>query len=349
MRQQVLNSKGEVVTLNRSEQAIANALQHRFNTELKNALGYEINITTLTTILKSVTEQKFFQVRPSEYVPVVVGEGAWSTVITKYRDFSVADSFETGILNTGADQSRLAQVSSAVDAINNPVYNWGKEIGWSVMDLNIAAKSGNWDIVSSKERSRKKNWDLGIQRIAFLGASDNVNIKGLLTLSGVTANTSVITKAISAMTATEFQTFLRTILPAYRTNSAYTAYPTHFIIPEDDFNGLATAVDETYPLKTRLARLIESFTLLTGNPDFKVLPLAYANQANNATVSGLNKNRYTLLNYDLDSIRMDIPVDYTNTMQNTLNGFQFQNVAYGQFTGVQAYRLPEIMYFDWAA
>lgn len=358
MKQQIFNSKGEPIRLNSQEQARASMLQRQYDTEIRNslpgaernnALGYEIDITSLTALLKSVTEQKFFTLPFADYVPVVVGEGAWATEITKYRDFSVGDSFDSGILNTGANQSRLAEVDSAVDAVTTPVINWAKQISWSFMDLQIASRSGNWDIVSSKEKSRKRNWDLGIQDIVFWGAPDLVNVKGLLTLSGVTSNTSLITKYISAMNASEFQAFLAGLLEAYRANSNRTAKPTHFIIPEADYNGLATSVDETYPLKSRLERMQESMALMTQNPNFKILPCAYADQATNAAVAGLNKNRYTLLNYDEDTIRMDIPVDYTSTLQNTINGFHFQNVGYGQFTGVQAYRAPEVLYFDWAA
>lgn len=345
-RQQILNAKGEPVVLNQREQAMATALQNKFNTELRNALGFEINITSLTTILKSVSEQKFFQVAPADFLPVVVGEGAWAQTITKYRDYSVGDKFGTGILNTGADHSRLAEVSSAIDAVNTPVSNWAKQISWSFMDVQIAARSGNWDIVSSKERSRKKNWDLGIQELAFWGLTDNSNVKGLLTLSGVTADTTTIPKFIKDMTNSEFQAFLSKLLQAYRANSLYISMPTHFIIPENDYNGLATSVDETYPLKSRLDRIVEALRLMTGNPNFKVLPLAYASKTVNAAITGLNKNRYVLLNYDQDTLRMDIPVDYTNTMQNTINGFHFQNVGYGQFTGVQLYRPLEILYLD---
>lgn len=344
---QVLNNKGEPVVLNGQEQAIANMLQRQCS-EITNALGFEVNITTLSQVLKSVSHQKFFEVPPADYVPVVVGEGAWSTNIVKFRDYSVGDKFNTGILNTGADHSRLAEVSAAMDSVTTPITNWAKQISWSFMDLQIAAKSGNWDIVSAKERSRKMNWDLGIQEIAFWGLSDNSNVKGLLTLSNVTANTTTIAKFIKDMTAAEFQAFLSKVYQDYRANALYTARPTHFIIPENDYNGLATAVDETYPLTTRLARLQEAFRLLSANPNFKVLPLAYASKTVNANVTGLNKNRYTLLRYDEDTLRMDIPVDYTNTLQNTINGFHFQNVGYGQFTGVQLYRDKEVLYFDHA-
>lgn len=345
MPYQVLNDKGQPVVLNAQEQALANIIQAQ-NQPILNALGYEIPITTLTQILKSVTEQKFFQVPVADYMPLVVGEGAWSATITKYRDYSVGGDFGTGILNTGNDQARLAQVGSAIDAVNTPVINWAKGIGWSLMDLNIAARSGNWDVVSSKERTRKKNWDLGIQKLAFVGLTDNTNVKGLITLPGITSNTAIITKFIYSMTASEFTTFLGTFLQAYRANVVQTAWPTHFIMPEADYNGCANSADETFPLKSRLDRILEVCKTITQNQNFKVLPLAYANKTVNVNYPGLNLNRYTLFNYDMDSFRMDIPVDYTSTLANTINGFNFENVGYGQFTGVQVYRPLEMLYFD---
>lgn len=349
MKHQILNSKGEPVVLNSHEQARADVLQRKFNNELRNALGYEIDITTLTSISKRVVEQKFFTVPFADYLPIRVGEGAWSSELLTYRDFSVAGDFSEGVVNTAAGNSRLAEATSAIDSIKVPVINWAKQISWSFMDLQIASRSGNWDLVTSKERSRKKNWDLGIQETAFIGLKGNsTTVKGLLTQDDVTANTSLITKLISAMTAAEYDTFVQGVVAAYRANSNYTAMPSHFIIPEADFTGLGAPVSATYPNVTKLEYLLKVFRMITMNPNFQVLPLAYANKAQNADVSGLNKNRYTLLNYDEDTIRMDIPVDYTNTLQNTINGFHFQNVGYGQFTGVQTYRPKEVLYFDWS-
>lgn len=300
------------------------------------------------SISKRVVEQKFFTLAPADYMPVRVGNGAWSTELLTYRDYAIAGDFEAGNLNTGASNSRLAEADAGVDSLVNPVINWGKQVTWSFMDLMMAAKSGNWDIVTSKERSRKKNWDLGIQSIAFLGSTTNANVLGLLTQPNVTSNTSLITQAINSMNVTQFQTFVAGVVQAYRSNSNYTAMPTHFIIPESDYNGLVTPLSATYPVVSMLTYLLNAFKEITRNPNFKILPCAYANEAQNASISGLNKNRYTLLNYDEDSLAMDIPVDYTNTQQNTINGFQFQNVGYGQYTGVLAYRPLEMLYLDYA-
>jgi hypothetical protein len=322
---------------NSQEQKIINHVQKQVN-----ALGYEIPISTLTTVMKKVTEQKFFKIAPADYIPVKVGEGAWSTSLTTYRSFSLGDDFENGIINTGATNGRLASGDAGVDSVDAKVENWAKTIGWNLFDLQFAAKSGNWDLVTAKEKSRKQNWDLGIQKVAFLGMKDNGAIQGLLNQSGISANSSVISKPLKNMTAAELSGFLGAVLDAYRTRCARTAMPTHLVVPESDYLGLATPSSEQFPIKSKLELIKETMAIMTGNLDFKVLPCAYADVA----YSGLSKARYCLYNSEEESIRMDIPVDYTNTLANSVDSFSFQNVGYGQFTGVVAYRPLELMYFD---
>lgn len=338
----ILNSKGEPITLNSREQRIANVCQRQVN-----ALGFEVNITTLTTIMKKITEQKFFEIAPADYLPVRVGEGAWSSNLVTYRSFQMGDEFETGVINTGANNGRLAQADAGVDSLTIKVFNWAKAIGWSLFDLQLAAKSGNWDLVTAKEKARKRNWDLGIQRVAFLGARGSNGAAGscvgLLNQAGITTNTTVITQAISAMDPTALKAFLAAIVEAYRSNCNRTAWPTHFIIPESDYNGLASQASPTFPIKSTLQLIEEALQLITRNKNFKVLPLAYGDKA----YSGFSVQKYVLLNYDEESLRMDVPVDYTNTLANSLDNFSFQNVGYGQFTGVLAYRPAELLYFTY--
>ena len=335
MKKQILNSKGQPIVLNNRESMISNNLE-----KAANALGYEIDITSLTTIMKKVSEQKFFQIAPADYLPVRVGEGAWSTQLTTYRSFQLGDDFETGVMNTGSQNSRMAVADAGVDSLSIAVRNWAKQIGWSLFDLQFASKSGNWDIVTAKEKARKRNWDLGIQKVAFLGSKSD---KGLLNQSGITPNTSLIAKQIKDMTAAELSAFLKDVLGSYRSNCNFTAMPSHFIIPEDDYLGLATPSSSDYPLKSKLQVIQETMSIMTGK-DFKVLPCAYAQTAQSDGV--LSTDRYILLNYEEESIRMDIPVDYTNTLANSIDNFSFQNVGYGQFTGVLAYRPLELFYMD---
>lgn len=347
----IKNSAGEVVTLTRQEQHLANHLQREMNAKFKNSLGYEIDVTTLTTVLKEISEQKFFEIAPADYLPVVVGQGTWSSQLTTYRSFQLGGQFEDGIINTGSQNARLATADAGVDSLTRKVYNWAKSIGWSIFDLQQAAMSGNWDLVSALEESRKQNWDLGIQRVAFLGAQGNNasggSCLGLLNQAGVTIDTTTITKAISSMTPAELKTFCAAVVEAYRENCARTAWPTHFIIPESDYNGLASQASPDFPIKSTLQLLEEMFQTICRNKSFKILPLAYADAEYHSEVTALvDLQVYTLLNYDQKSIRMDIPLDYTNTLANSLDNFNFQNAAYGQFTGVQAVRPLEMLYFQ---
>lgn len=346
MKMKILNSRGEEIKLTNTEQLIADNLQREWNNKFKltNVLGYEVEITTLTTIIKQVSEQKFFEIAPADYLPLVVGEGAWGSQLLTYRSYALADDFATGVIQTGANNARLAQADSGVDALPLQIRNWAKAIGWSIFDLEQAAKAGNWDLVASKEESRKKNWDLGIQKVAFLGLDGDAQVLGLYNQSGITNNTSLIQEKISAMDPSELKTFLGGLLDAYRANNNRTAWPTHFIIPESDYLGLAAPASATFPIRSTLSLLEESLKIMTKNPNFKVLPNAYGDAAYNGA---LGVQRYILLNYDPKSIRMTIPVDYTSTLANSIDNFSFQNVGYGQFTGVQAVRPLELMYFSY--
>lgn len=333
----ILNSKGEPIVLNKRESLVANRVQRQIN-----SLGYEINITTLTTIMKKISEQKFFEIAPADYIPIRVGEGAWSSNLVTYRSFNLADDFSTGVMNTGGNNARLATADAGVDSLSIKVINWAKSIGWSIFDLELAAKSGNWDLVTSKERARKKNWDLGIQKVAFLGLAGDPNCLGLYNQVGVTVDTTTLTGPIGQLSSANLSTFIGAMLGVYRVNNGHTAWPTHFIVPESDYLTLATPSSSSFPLKSILQLMQETLQVMTGNKNFKILPSAYGDRA----VSGLSKQVYVLLNYDEESIRMDLPVDYTNTLANSIDNFSFQNVGYGQFTGVLAYRPQELYYLE---
>jgi hypothetical protein len=331
----IKNSKGEVITLNGLEKARAD-----FNQKMANAMGLEVNVTTLTTIVKAVTDQKFFEVRPSLYLPVVVGNGAYGTSLETFRSFDHSDDFESGIINDGKD-SKLASADASVDSVNVKIKDWAKESSWNHFEVQRASKSGVWDAIEMKVRARKRNWDLGIQRVAFLGSKTNTAIRGLLTQAGVTVNTDLITKPISEMTGAELKSFCAKVLGVYRKNCSFTAMPNRFVMPETDFLGIAAPANENFHVKSTKQVLEETFRTMTGKEDFQILPLAYADKA----VSGQAYQQYALYNSEPESIRMDIPVDFNATVANSINGFSWQNVAFGQFTGAMAYRPAELMYF----
>ena len=307
--------------------------------------GYQEAIDTLTFIKSKVVEQVFYEVPPAEYVPIAVGDGAFMQNILTNQVISASGNFFDGVINQGAGNDKISAVQAAVNPVTVPVKNWAKSLGYSIFEIEQALAAMNWDYITGLESARKKNWDLGIQETAFLGDPTDVSVLGLLTQPDVNVNTSVITKPISAMSASEFNTFISTIISAYLTNANSTVLPDTFVIPLSDWVDLAGPVSETYPNVMKIEWLQKAFDKIC-QKKVNILPLAYCEASQNAS-RGVNKNRYALYRKDPETIRMDVPVMYTSTAPNTANNFQFQNVAYGQFTGVKAYRPLEVLYYDY--
>jgi len=308
---------------------------------MKNSLGYQQIISTLTAVGRKVSEQKFYEIAPADYVPVVMGNGAYKRQIINWRTYVLGEGFESGIISNASNDSKLARTDAAFDMISQNVLSWAKSISYNLFELQEALQANNlFSLIEAKELSRRKEWDLGIQKVAFLGVGAET---GLLNNSTVTTDAATtITKRLSTMTAAEFNAFVGAVYEVYRANCNRTARPTHFIIPEADWNGLVNYASETMFTKTKLDLLTDAFKTITQNQSFKILPCAYCDKAR----FDLTNNRYVLLNYDESSLKLDIPIDYVQTVAGSVNGFTWENVAYGSFSGVVAQRPAEMLYFS---
>lgn len=311
-------------------------------------LGYQYATQTTTFIRERVVEQKFYTVPIADYVPVDVGVGAWMEDIKTNLVYDIAGDFDSGIISVASAPSQLSTVDVGTSPINAKVITWAKGYQYSVPEVSKALASNNWDVVSGKMSALAKNWQLGIQKIAFLGLKQDVtNVPGLLSSAQVTVNTAVITANISSLGSTAFQALVANILAAYALNANYTAMPNTFAMPLNDYLGLGTAAAAGFPINSMKSYLENMFKEITGEKDFKILPLAYGQMAQNAgywTANGTQ--RYCLYRRDPETLKMDIPVDFVLNPAGTSNNFNFQGVGAGQLTGAIFYRPAEALYFD---
>ena len=315
------------------------------------SMGFQIALDTATYYRKQITEQTFYTVKEGldAFVPMSVGEGAWSESMLTNRSFSEGGAFSDGIITDGGQSAKLSTVTASMAAITLPVYTWAKKKTWSIPQVQKALRNNNWDFIYHLEMARKTNFDLGCQEITFLGLqNDTTNCPGLLNNPSSTIDTSTITVPISQMSAAQLATFVSTVIGLYAANTTNWALPDTFVIPLSDYLGMPAfapnvigAGTGTFPVS--IGEYIErAFRMATQNPAFKVMGVAYANPAVNNTLRGLNKNIYMLYRRDLSSLYMAHPVPYTGTQANTTDNFVFQDVGYAQFTGVQALRPLEL-------
>lgn len=307
------------------------------------SLGLQSTIDTVTYLRKQVVTQSFYEVPLTDYGIIEQGDGAFMQNILVTAEVDESDDFEAGNLNQGANAERLSESDSQIYGINVPLRQWGKGISYTLFEVQQALQRNNWDLIAARMRSRKRNWDLGIQRTFFLGSLVDSNFPGLLNNAAITVS-NFITKLISSMTATEFQAFVAGIVQQYQANAAYVKYPDYFIIPSDDYNGLGTATSSAYPIGTMLEYLTKTFKGICGE-HFRILPSAYAVPANN-TAWGLNKHLYLLGKMDSDSGHMNIPVDMLVTAPGTPDNFNYRCVGYGQYAGYNIFRNLDFLAFQ---
>lgn len=311
------------------------------------SLGLQSTIDTITYLRKQVVTQSFYEVALTDYGIIEQGDGAYMQNILVTREIDASDDFEAGNLNQGANNERMSEADSQVDGVNVPLRQWGKAITYTLFEVQQALQRNNWDLIGARMRSRKKNWDLGIQRTFFLGSLIDTNFPGLLNNPNITVQTSLpggFTQLISLMNSADFQTFVADVVQAYQSNAQYVKYPDYFIIPSDDYNGLGSATSSTYPIGTKLEYLEKMFKGLCGE-HFKILPSAYGVPANN-TVWGLNKHLYLLGKMDADSGHMNIPVDMVVTAPGTSDNFNYRCVGYGQYAGYNIFRNLDFLAFQ---
>lgn len=307
--------------------------------------GFQIAIDTLTYIRKQIVEQKFYEFDINELVPWTIGEGAFNQNILTNLSFLTGGDFEEGYINTGTSSSKVAESNAAVASKTQKVRNWAKRVSYTLVDIEQALAANNWDLIAAKHRARKKEWDLGIQRQAMIGSvTDNTNFPGLLTLGDATVDPSSITEPLSGMTAAEFNTFVKDVIGRYYANTNNTVLPNRFVIPMSDYLGLGAAFSETYPNVSKLKWLEDTFAVMC--PGMKIIPNAFCEATNNKTVLnvGTGYQCYALYRHDPESILFNMPVDYTVTQPATSDNFTFQDMAYGQFTGVGLFRNLEMYY-----
>lgn len=314
------------------------------NQELLNAMGYgDIDVTLLTQIEREVSQQKFYQIDPKEYVPFDTTQGGWADFITVLRNYSNAEaeisSWERGV---DADNARREQVGVTLGAESLKIHNLAKMVSYSLFEIRSAMETGRWNIVTEKERARKRDYDLSVQKAVLLGDSQH---KGLLNQTTVTTNSTVLTKKISAMTSAEFRTFLGTVFAEYFKNSNMTVLPDTLCIAPSDFLGLGTAVDEQYPLvQSMLKRAKDVFREVTGNENADIKMLAYCEPSFN---NGYYK--YALYRKDFDTLRVYQPYDYNVVQGATVDGMNYQNTAYARLSDVFVNRPAEMLYLSWNA
>lgn len=312
-----------------------------------NNIGIEQNLTTLTQLLANVQRQKFYTLNGqalTDFIPIEMGVGGYARQLTQFAVAQVGDSFETGIVQGGNGINKDANLDIAVDTISirNNFWRYKYQVTNEIV-RTAQVNQETFSYIEELERARLKTAQLGLQKVAFLGTSDGLN-EGLLNLSGVTVNTTLMPATFANMSTAQLTNFATTVMSTFFALTNSTVFPNTLIIPTNDLAGLATYISSTYPVgETRKDFLERAFKAAGAPQDFKILHTVY-----NQTAGTNGGARYVLYNRDADTLSMYIPRPYTPYPLYPVGSLDMISDAEMQFTGVWAKRPQEILYLDLA-
>lgn len=306
--------------------------------------GLEKTLSTLTQIVAGVQRQKFYTVDGAltDYVPMEIGTGAYGQGLFQYTVAQVGDQFETGIVQPGNGINKDANVDIVVDGttIRNNFWRMNYQAPKELVEM-ARANAVNFSYIEEQETARLKTYQLGIQRVTFLGTNDGLNT-GLLNNSDVTVNTSLLPATLGNLSVAQLFNFAATAVSTYWTNSNSTTFPNTLLIPTQDLGGIATPISQSYPVGETKRELIERAFKAAGAPqDFKILHTAYNNDAGT-----LRTKRYVLYNRDPEVLKMYLPKPYTPYPLFPTGALDMISDAEAQFTGVWVKRPKEVLYID---
>lgn len=312
-----------------------------------NSIGLEQNLTTLTQLLAGVQRQKFYTLNGqslTDFIPIEMGTGAYAKQMTQFAVAQVGDSFETGIVQAGNGINKDANVDIAIDTISIRNNFWRMKYQATNEIVRMAqVNQETFSYIEELERARLKTFQLGLQKIAFLGTTDGLN-EGLLKLSGVTVNSTIMPANFANMSTAQLTNFATTAMSTYFALTNSTVFPNTMVIPTSDLAGLATYISSTYPVgETRKEFLERAFKAAGAPADFKILHTVY-----NQTAGTNGGARYVLYNRDADTLTMYLPKPYTPYPLYPVGSLDMISDAEAQFTGVWAKRPQEILYMDLA-
>lgn len=308
--------------------------------------GVVQTVDTITDIVQGVVEAKYYELGGqalSDFINIdASGRGAYSGEIFQFTSAFVGSPFEQCIINpasTGIHNDAVADI--AVDGIRTRNNFYRQKYSISQEALKMAARNMvQFDVITEKEKSRKKNWDLGLQKVLFNGLNDG-RTYGLLNQPDATINTSLFPVAPQNMTVEQIKTFAGSAISTYFSTTNGTAMPNRWCMPTEDYMALGIPYGETFGMPTLLEVFTNAFKQAGAPADFKIVHSLYNNEAGTD-----GKGRHAFYNTDPDNIIMHTPKPYTPYPLYAQGALDMISDAEGQFTGVWLKRPLTLLYAD---
>lgn len=309
-----------------------------------NGRGYLAGETTLTALATRVRKTQYYTISNlRDYVDIEVNRGGLADQVLNFTISDVAGDYRDGFAST-AENAKIPVVDIQIGTMLYRRHIWNKIVQYRYIDAEQAGDNRMpFDIIEAKTEALKRHFDLTLQTMIFVGDLE-LGITGLLNNPNITIDSATLPTNLSSLTSAQINEIVGQMLTKYTDANFQTAFPNRLLVPFGAYLGLSSATSAEFPIKTKMDFLEDSFKQMTGNGDFKILPLAYANGNNQYNTTG--KDTYVLYRKDIDTLAYDLAKPFDMRGWNSPNNYDFQNVGYGMLGGTNIFRPLEVMYFQ---
>lgn len=335
----------ESLALEEAKSKVKNAWGDSYRLNDGSEVGYDQMLTTLTAIETKIAREKNLETNVEKAIDVIAGPGAWKEEVVWFEGhYNGGDTLQSWRLDHAQNNAAKNLSTASVTRKTAPYALLGKMIAYTRSELAQAEASGIWNVVEEKSEARKREFDLRFAQWVFQGSGDG-QYEGLLNLTGVTSDTDTsLTKQFSTMTDNEFQTALSTIFVSAYNETNLTAKPNRFIMPSLDAvacSGIYSSVGTGFTSGiNRLDRINDALRRMSGDPSAEVVDCNFANSVYNGGF-----DQYVLYRKDRFELHVENPVPFGVYPGVSIDGWNFQNTAVAQVSGVIAKYKKQLRYF----
>lgn len=303
------------------------------------ALSYlESGLTEFDSVIKEKT-----------YPDIVIGNFVSMPALPDYAVEKYASTVINGrgSLNDGLigdKTSSLVTVDAEIDGKGVKVATWAKSVQWNVVELAKASRLGV-QLDTAKMNVLNHNAQQTIQKVGFVGHTEDDNITGLLTSATLSVFNESTGKSIAEMTTEEAINFFAGLLTQYYARTGGNMFPNTIAIDGFDLMSLTAKVAgisaNGVPINA-LAVVKESLANVAGyNIDILAIPSMYGRN-----VADQGKSRALVYTNTDDVVRLAVyqPTSLGIEAQGLLT---YQSGLIAAFSSVQ-FKEPELaLYVDY--
>lgn len=307
--------------------------------------GFQFDVNNLAIASRMVIDTVRYTEDLTKFAPIIDGEQNWADQVLYFKTSIVPRKYQGNGRGYRAGQmSHMGRTPKTEVSVRNQlaqVYDFWDMAEWTLPELKQAEQAGGiLDIAQAKLRGIAEiyKWEVFFEDF-WNGIDDGVGY-GLKNNPNVAADSTIMTKPISEMTATEFKEKMKEIIDfGYSVGKWNTIKYNRLFVPMDDWGSLGLQIDENQNFRDAgVGNRVQHVLDWAFQSGMELYPSAMLNADNNGGTSQYILAAHDPYNYH---VKRTIPLMF---VPGVPNGMRMSTEAYARHTTPILLRNESLVY-----